>query len=289
MHAWQFFELAAKLKPLIERPRSGGQKLGKAPHHDYSHRLYFALKWLNDGNFHCTREIETGWSKLSVHRDLEHVLVAIVEGLDDQLSWPNEERRRELADQYPGIFKGCIGIGDVKEIAIDKPKDLVKERRSFNGKKKINSFHLFTVMDHSGRFIFARVSLGGNDRECYMGSPLYLQEGKYFSDGQFVAADGGFEGEGRFCCSYKNPGNDVHKRVFNLAWREVRMGVENSYCRLCQWFPLLGNNKKRLNYSENIIFLAVQASVRLHNYIMNTEKLSYAAYESCELHYSNYF
>jgi hypothetical protein len=48
-------------------------------------------------------------------------------------------------------------------------------------------------MDHSGRFIFARVSLGGNDRECYTGSPLYLQEGKYFSDGQFVAADGGFE------------------------------------------------------------------------------------------------
>jgi hypothetical protein len=111
-----------------------------------------------------------------------------------------------LANQYPKIFKGCIGIGDVKEIAIDKPKDLVKERRSFNGKKKIYLFHLFTVMDHSGRFIFARVSLGGNDRDCYTDSPLYLQEGKYFSDDQFVAADGGFEGEGRFCCSYKTQG-----------------------------------------------------------------------------------
>jgi hypothetical protein len=91
MHSWQFFELTTKLKPLIERPRSGGPKLGKAPHHDYSHQLYFALKWLNDSNFHRTREIETGWSKSSVHCDLEHVLMTIVEGLDDQLSWPNEE------------------------------------------------------------------------------------------------------------------------------------------------------------------------------------------------------
>jgi hypothetical protein len=77
--------------------------------------------------------------------------------------------------------------------------------------KKINSFHLFAVMDHSGRFIFARVSLGGNDHDCYTGSPLYLQEGQYFSVDQFVAADGGFKGEGRFRCSYKNPGNDINK------------------------------------------------------------------------------
>jgi hypothetical protein len=43
VHSWQCFELATNLKPLIERPRSGGPKLGKASHHDYCHRFCFAL------------------------------------------------------------------------------------------------------------------------------------------------------------------------------------------------------------------------------------------------------
>jgi len=64
------------------------------------------------------------------------------------------------------------------------------------------------------------------------------------------------------------------------------LGVENSYARVGTWFPLLGNNKKKLNYSENILMLAVQAAVRLHDFIMNTEQLSYAAYESPEMHIS---
>jgi hypothetical protein len=35
--------------------------------------------------------------------------------------------------------------------------------------------------------------------------------------------------------------------------------------------------------------LAVQAAVRLHNFIMNTEQLSYAAYESPEMHFFEYY
>ncbi len=52
-------------------------------------------------------------------------------------------------------------------------------------------------MDHSGRLIFPRLCLGGNDREVFTSSPLYLQEGHFFSDDEFVAVDGGFEGDGR--------------------------------------------------------------------------------------------
>jgi hypothetical protein len=62
---------------------------------------------------------------------------------------------------------------------------------------------------------------------------LYLQEGEYFAEGEFIAADGGFEGDGRFKCSHKNPGNDPVKIIFNLTWREVCTGVEKvpeSWC-----------------------------------------------------------
>ena len=101
LHAWQFFMLGDRLKELIERPRNNGQKVGPNPKHDYRHRLFFCLKWLNDGNFHRTREVETGWSKTSLQRDTVHVLKAIVEGLDDELQWPDGNRRQELAHVFP--------------------------------------------------------------------------------------------------------------------------------------------------------------------------------------------
>jgi hypothetical protein len=47
----------------------------------------------------------------------------------------------------------------------------------------------------------------------------------------FVAADAAFEGDGHLHCSLKNPGNDDMKKLWNLAFCEVRTGVENSYQR----------------------------------------------------------
>jgi hypothetical protein len=75
LHSWQFFLLADHLKDLISRPRDNNQsaKVGPAVKHDHHHRLFFALKLLNDGNFHRTREAAFGWSKTSLQRDLEHV------------------------------------------------------------------------------------------------------------------------------------------------------------------------------------------------------------------------
>jgi hypothetical protein len=43
------------------------QNAGRACKHDYLHRLYFCLKWLNNGILFCSRELETGWGKSSVH------------------------------------------------------------------------------------------------------------------------------------------------------------------------------------------------------------------------------
>jgi hypothetical protein len=124
--------------------------------------------------YYRSREADTGYVKSSVHEDLVHVLHAIVEGLDEHLSWPDENRRHELARVFPGILNGCIGVGDVKEYEIKKPKDSIKEKRSWSGKKKINSYKMLNVMDHTGRYIFLCICLGKNDREVFTGSPLYF-------------------------------------------------------------------------------------------------------------------
>jgi hypothetical protein len=177
----------------------------------------------------------------------------------------------------------------VKEFQIKNIKIALRREVRGVGKKKKNSYKMLSVMDHTGRFTFVRLALGSNDREMLTSSPLYLQEGEYFAEGKFIAADGGFEGDGRFKCSHMNPGNDPVKIIFNLTWREVRTGVENKYQRVGAWFPLLGNNKRNLMYSEKMLLLAIHAAVRLHNFILSTENLSYAAYESPEMEYNAYF
>jgi len=161
-----------------------------------------------------------------------------VEGLDDELQWPDAEKKQELAATYLGMFHGCIGVADVKEYQVVKYLDPVKERRSWSGKKKINSYKLLSVMDQSGHYIFACLCLGKNDHEIFTGSPLYLQEGEFFLQDEFVAADGVFEGDGHLRCSYKNPRNDDIKKLWNLAFQEVRAGVGKrksivtNYCQL---------------------------------------------------------
>jgi DDE superfamily endonuclease len=86
-----------------------------------------------------------------------------------------------------------------------------KERKTWSGKKKVNSWKNFSIMDYTGRYIYVYVGLAKNDREMFASLPLYLQHGYWFSDGEFIAADGGFEGDGPVRASFKNPGADANK------------------------------------------------------------------------------
>jgi hypothetical protein len=55
--------------------------------------------------------------------------------------------------------------------------------------------------------VFLFVSSIGRIRErCILVAP-FTQEGEYFFDGEFLAADGVFDGDGRLYCSYKSLGN----------------------------------------------------------------------------------
>jgi hypothetical protein len=55
--------------------------------------------------------------------------------LEDELQWPDAEKRQQLAAVFSGMFNGCIGVADVKEYQVVKVLDPVEERRSWSGKK----------------------------------------------------------------------------------------------------------------------------------------------------------
>ncbi len=145
------------------------------------------------------------------------------------------------------------------------------------------------MADYTGRFIYVRVALGKNVHEVLTSSPLYLQEARFFSDDEFAAAYGGFEGDGRLKCSYKNPGNDQQKNLYNNCFCKVWMQVENTYQRVGAWFPLLGMNKKKLPYSEQVLQLAIHAAMWLNNWIIDSEDQSYSVFESSEMLYRHYY
>ncbi len=88
-----------------------------------------------------------------------------MKGLDDQLQWPDVEKTQELAAVFPGMFHGCVGVEDVKEYQVVKYLDHVKERRSWSEKKKINSYKLLSIKDHSRHYMLTQVCLGENKHE----------------------------------------------------------------------------------------------------------------------------
>jgi hypothetical protein len=146
-----------------------------------------------------------------------------------------------------------------------------------------------SVIDYTGRFIYVHCGFGKNDRSYFTSNSLYSEEGLWFSDGEWLASDGGFIGDGPVKFSYNNPGNDLHKKTYNLAFREVRSTIENAFGRVANWFPLFGNNKSRLNYNTETTMLAIHASSRLHNWLMNTNDLSYDCATSAETYFKSYY
>lgn len=59
-----------------------------------------------------------------------------MEGLEDQLVWPDVAQRARLAMIYRQILRGMIGVMDVTEYLIKKPKNKIKERKTWSGKKR---------------------------------------------------------------------------------------------------------------------------------------------------------
>ena len=287
-YGWEFFALTEHLKPLIERRRETpwrkyredaterNSERKKQCKYSAAERLYFALDWLANGTEFRQEEFYYKYAKSSLHEDLPHVLKAIIDGLDDFLRWPTAQERLVLATHYEGIFKNCVGLGDISETLIEKSKDKTTERATFSGKAHGNSMKNFTVCDFSGRIIYCADNIQGrpNDRSSFTHLPLYMDQGLYFDDDQFVAVDGGFDGDGPLRSSFREP-NTPARVAFNLAFKEVRLQIENVYGRIQNWFGVLGNKKAKFNCNPTLLSLSIQAACRLHNWMLHTRKLNY--------------
>lgn len=294
MYSWEIEALLDKCKPYIEAPRctswrpqpKGDNKRGRKPKYDAMNRLVLVLEWLSSGDNLAKMEFEHSYAKTSLDEDKKHVLKAICKALDDQIVWPNAAERVFLSSTYSGIFENVVGIYDCTEWYFKKSKDADFEHMTFSGKAGTNTMKTLAVINKYGLYTFKTHLMVGrpNDREQFTSSPLYMESGKYFSPDEKLACDGGFRGDGPHYMSYDQLDTES-KKTFNLAFKEVRIGVENSFGRVQMWFPILGLQRSYWNYDVESLELATDAAMKLHNFLLRSRGLNYNAEDDPHNHY----
>jgi hypothetical protein len=286
MFSWEFYELAELLKDEINRPRCTRHKpqpkfhgkSGRKCKYNYQERLLFVLEFLNTGNTLDRQEFDNSYARTSCDEDLYHILKAINIVLADEVRWPTEEERRDLYRNYSLIFADVVGILDIWEHFISKSSDPQVEHETFSGKSNRNTKKTIGIVDKYGYFIYVKTNLNGrpNDRDCWTSCDLYMNPHKYFSLLERVAADGGFLGDGPNIVSFNNV-NTNERALFNVAFKEVRVGIENAFGRVQMWFPILGVQKAYWNYDDELLEVAVGAATKLHNWLLRRRDVSYDA------------
>ena len=147
LDGFEFISLADYLKPFIEKSRNDHSKpMGNKMKFDHYNRLYFVLFWLATGLEYRQMEFFFGWSKTSIQKEIKHILLAIIEGLDHFMQWPNENERAAMASTYDGIMKNCIGIIDATEQPCRKSKNKNIETATYSGKQAHNTLVKMTLI-----------------------------------------------------------------------------------------------------------------------------------------------
>lgn len=305
LYSWELLDLADLVRDDVEAAREtnwkcrriqrpvkhrGQKNRGRPPKVDYINRLVYVLEWLATGDSVDRQEFHNSWSRSSCDEDRKHVLKAICKALIDEVKWPTEEERAEHYSTYNGIFVGCVGVFDVTEWITCKWADQVLENETYSGKAKSNTMKTLAVINKHGHFIWVDPLAKGkrNDRDQWTSCDLYLNAGTYFGANEWLACDGGFRGDGPQMMSYddlREPGREI----YNLAFREVRVGVENAFGRVQMWFPIFGAQKRYWNQDLELLQLAVDAAMRLHNWILRKRGLSYDAQASGRNHLREYY
>jgi hypothetical protein len=274
---WEFFALHNQCRENINSPRSINAAHKYPCKHDSYTRLYQMLEWLRRVTPCRTSEFTLGWAKTSCNDDIPHVLKSVINNLENQIEWPDAATRVNWASEHTGVFHGNIGIGDIKETEIEKPKNLALERATWSGKMQCNTLKTLSVISRDGKIIFMITGIPGgrNDRDIWTSCELYLERDRFFSIGEWIAFDGAFRGDGPNIVSYNDIRGDPDRELFNSIFTEVRKYIENSYGRVAMWFPILGNAMKRWTYNHTLFKLTVMATYRLHNWLMHIRGLNY--------------
>ena len=193
--------------------------------------------------------------------------------------WPSAEERKIISQSVAlsagksssrSFLAGAVGIIDGFEVQVPRPKDRVLNDLLYSGKKGCHTLNTLIVIDFKRyiRYFVAGIPGKFNDRAVWTSSPLYLNARDFFSDGEYLLADGGFEGHGaNLLYSYKMPRSELEIE-FNSAFTDIRKNVECGIGDVKAWAHVLQGNM--WNFDLTLFGLVVHVSCLLHNYKLRT-------------------
>lgn len=103
--------------------------------------------------------------------------------MEDEVSWPDTNRRRELAVREP-LFYGCIGFIDGTLVRIQRPQlEAQYAERYYTRRKKTYAMNNTIVIDHDGLIIYVDPGYPGSyhDVSILRESDLFKNWRRYFT------------------------------------------------------------------------------------------------------------
>ena len=156
------------------------------------------------------------------------IIEAILSIHDEFIKWPNRRRKKQTSDYFEENhqFKGLIGIVDGTFINLcEKPQ---VDPETYWSRKQRYSMNVQIVCNERREIIYYQVGYPGScpDTVCFRNCDVFKNPERYFSNGEYLLADGGYVLNNRTLVPYRNP-QEPEKLEFNRKLSSARIIVEH--------------------------------------------------------------
>ena len=169
-----------------------------------------------------------GISKGTVILYTTRVIEAILSIQNEFIKWP-DRRRRKITSEYfeeNHQLKGCVGIVDGTFINLcEKPQ---VDPETYWSRKQRYSMNVQIICNERREIIYYQVGYPGscNDSYCFRNCDVFKSPERYFSNGEYLLADGGYVLNIRTLIPCRNP-QESEKLEFNRKISSARIIVEH--------------------------------------------------------------
>jgi hypothetical protein len=245
-----------------DRQRAVGA--GRRYEHDTRNRLLMAMIWLRVYPTYEVLGFIFDLDKSNICRNLKSVLAVLREQLGDEVTWPDQTRRKQKMDQFMQEFPEVAAIVDATEQPTQRPKDPETQKGYYSGKKRRHTLKTQVVVGPDGEIMDYSETVPGakHDKKLYDESKV---SGRLDED-EAMMGDSGFQGIQKDHLAVlpdkkpKGGGLTDEQKARNRRLSHYRIVVENTICQL-KTFRVLAHVYRHARESHSDIFAIVATLV----------------------------
>jgi len=237
---------------------------GRPAQHDARNRLLMAMIWLRIYPTYDVLGFLFDLDKSNICRNLKGVLAVLRERLGDEVTWPDQTRRRQKMEQFMQDFPEVAAIVDATEQPTLRPQDPEAQKSHYSGKKRRHTLKTQVVVGPDGEIMDYSETVPGamHDKKLYDQSGVSAR----LDDQEAMMGDSGFQGiqkDHRAVLPDKKPKGGTltdDQKARNRRLSHYRIVVENTICQL-KTFRVLAHVYRHARASHHDVFAMVAALV----------------------------